>query len=181
MDRRTFVHRINARDRISFANEDWYAFARENGGDSLTPANLIGRHLFDFLCHEETKHLFDVLIQQVRRTGRTMVFPFRCDSPDYRRFMELTVNRHQQGEVEFCSRILWKERRVPMKLLASDVVRSDERLIMCGWCKRVALPEGRWAEVEVAVSEMGLFAKPKLPRIVQGICPRCSTTVSHWP
>ena len=180
-DHRVFVYRIDARDRLMSANEDWYAFARENGVYALAAADVIGQSLDNFLCDEETKHLFEILIQKVRRTLRTMVLPYRCDSPDCRRFMELTVVPQASAEVEFHSRIIRQEWREPVRLLAKETVRTDEKLVMCGWCKKIRMPDDRWIEVEAAVGELELFAAPRLPQISHGICPQCSAAISHWP
>ncbi|HTH46985.1 MAG TPA: hypothetical protein VMB21_05700 [Candidatus Limnocylindria bacterium] len=179
-DHRVFIYRIDAQDRVSFANGDWYAFARENGASELTASALIGRPLSDFLCHTETKHLLEILIQKVRRTQMTMVLPYRCDSPDCRRFMELTVLPLPQSEVEFRSRILREERREAVRLLGADTARTEASLTMCGWCKKIALPDGRWEEVEVAVAELDLFAAPSLPQIFHDICPQCGAAFSRW-
>lgn len=42
---------------------------------------------------------------------------------------------------------------------------------MCGWCKKVAIPE--WVEVEEGVKRMNWFEDAKLPSITHGICPAC--------
>ena len=41
-----FIHRIDAHDRIRFANEHWYEFARENGADGLHAGAVEGRPLW---------------------------------------------------------------------------------------------------------------------------------------
>jgi hypothetical protein len=179
-DGRVFIYRIDASDRVSFANEAWYEFARENGAASLNAAAVIGQPLGGFLSDEETRHLFEVLIQKVRRTRMTMVFPYRCDSPDRRRFLELTVVPFLPAEVEFRSRLVREERREPVSLLATETARTDEYLSMCGWCKKVHLPDDRWAEVEEAVRELDLFAKPYQPQITHTICPQCGAAFSRW-
>ncbi|MGQ9666509.1 MAG: PAS domain S-box protein [Anaerolineae bacterium] len=45
--------------------------------------------------------------------------------------------------------------------------------IMCSWCKRIQLSEGRWAEVEEAIRDLHLFDKYPVPQISHGICPEC--------
>lgn len=57
--------------------------------------------------------------------------------------------------------------------MTNEVERTDAMLIMCGWCKKVALPDDRWVEVEEAVKVLQLFDAPRLPRISHGICREC--------
>ena len=121
MDSREFIYRIDAQDRILFANDNWFAFARENGVTVLDPARVIGRVLGDFLCHSETKHLFETLLAKVRATGASVALTYRCDSPDRRRFMEFQIQAHPRREVEFRSRILRQEMRDRVRLLEQKV------------------------------------------------------------
>ncbi len=172
-DKREFIYRVDASDRIIFANAAWYDFARENGDTALQPERVIGGSLWDFICNTETRHLFEVLLKRVRATGQPVTLPYRCDSPDCRRFLELEITRPAPQEIEFCSRILREERREPVRLLEDSVERTDELLVMCGWCKKVALPDNRWAEVEEAVKALQLFDAPRLPRISHGMCQGC--------
>ena len=52
-----------------FANDEWYAFARENGARPLKPDSVIQRLLWDFIGNAETQHLFQILLKKIRRTG----------------------------------------------------------------------------------------------------------------
>ena len=44
---RTFAYRIDDHDRITFFNEDWLEFARENDGAHLTPSNVWSRPIWE--------------------------------------------------------------------------------------------------------------------------------------
>lgn len=178
-DKREFVYRIDAKTHITFANADWYDFARENGVAVLTPVTLIGKLLRDFICGAETKDLYDILLRKVRETGQPVTFPYRCDSPDRRRFMEMRITQLPDQAVEFRSRILREELRAPVRLMEDDVERTQGWLVMCGWCKKVALPDDRWVEVEEAIQVLQLFDAPRLPKISHGICTECSAAFTQ--
>jgi hypothetical protein len=174
-DKREFIYRVDAHDRIVFANAEWYDFAGENAAMPLKAPAVIGFLLWDFISHPETKELFHDLLKKVRETGRPVTFPYRCDSADCRRFMELQILRLPNQEIEFRSRILREERRAPVRLMEDKVERTEELLIMCSWCKKVAMPAQRWVEVETAVNELHLFDAARLPRISHGICQACAS------
>jgi hypothetical protein len=174
-DERVFQYVIDAKDRIVSANDDWFAFARENGAAHLDAETVRGRSLWDFLAGIETRELYKVLLRNVRERKPTITVPYRCDSPDMRRKMELIVSKRAGGGVEFNSRILQQEKRDPIQLLASHADRTDELIVMCSWCKKIRNLAGAWVEVEDAVNELCLFESAKLPRISHGMCDPCMT------
>ena len=58
---RTFAYRIDDHDRITFFNEDWLEFARENDGAHLTPSNVWSRPIWKFISDPETRHLYRLI------------------------------------------------------------------------------------------------------------------------
>lgn len=172
-DPREFVHRIDREGRIGFVNDAWLAFAAENGWHT-SAAELLGSELMAFIVDAETRLIYNMLINRVREAGREASFNYRCDSPDWRRFMEMRItNIRELDQVEFRSRVLRLERREPVDLIdPSCAARSREILTMCGWCKAVRV-EHAWIEVEQAVERLGILANQVLPRISHGICPDC--------
>jgi hypothetical protein len=175
-DNREFIYRVDPEDRIVFANEHWYDFADENGASRLGSDAVVGRSLDEFLCDPETRHLMGVLIGKVRETARPVSFRFRCDAPDRRRYMRSDIVPHDGQMVELRSRILRQEFREPVHLLEQSVKRGSRLIRMCGWCKRVALPDDHWVEVEEAIRALKLFEDPLLPEITHGMCAECSAS-----
>lgn len=175
----SFVHRIDGDGRISFVSDAWLAFAAENGY-STSRSEQLGRPLLSAIGGEENRHLYGLLIERVRTGTREIRFGYRCDSPDTRRWMQMQM-RHlpDTDEVEFESLLLRLESRpfVPLLDAPQEPSAVGEVLSMCSWCKAV-LTDQAWVEVEQAVSELGLFAKSRMPRISHGICPDCRTRLS---
>lgn len=173
---RTYVYRIDAGNRIIDVDADWVAFARENGQPQLTPAAVTGRPLLDFVADKETRHLYELLLQKVRRTRRPVSIPFRCDSPEIRRFMELRILPLRESEIEFTGVLLRQELRDRAVLLDESARRPESTLAICSWCKRVRVAE-QWLEVEDAVARLNLFDSERLPQLTHGICPDCQAMV----
>lgn len=174
-----FVHRIDSNGRISFVNEAWIAFAAKNGYQTTRSAQL-GRPLLSVIGGHENRHIYGLLIDRARATRKPITFGYRCDSPAERRWMQMRMRyRPDDGEVEFDSLMLKRERRAPVRLLEiqCDDSRSGDLLSMCSWCKTVRAGDS-WIEVEQAVTRLGLFAIDKIPRISHGICPGCRTRLS---
>jgi hypothetical protein len=164
-------YRVNDRDEIVFVNEAWGPFATANGDQRLATAEVLGRPLWEFISDPTTRHLYRDILARVRG-GVPVRFTFRCDSPACRRLLEMQVAGEPGGGAEFRTRVLSEVGREPQPLLEPDRPHSGEFVRMCGWCKKVDLG-GRWAEVEEAVSHLGLIDRLLLPQLTHGVCEDC--------
>jgi hypothetical protein len=159
---------VDAQDRLEAASPGWDRFATANGGEAALWERVRGRSLWDFVADRTTRGLYKDLLARARG-GRAVSFPFRCDSPDARRFLVMEMRPAGEGRVEFLVRARAVEPRPPVPLPQE---RPGGLLRACGWCRRVAGPGG-WLEVEDAVRELGLFEAKELPAATHGICARC--------
>ena len=172
-DNREFIHRINAEDRICFLNDAWLRFAEENDWRSGAE-RVLGTPIMSQIADPETRHIYRLLIDRAREGARTVRFPYRCDSPAMRRFMEMRVSSTEPGTVEFRSRVLRLEPREPIRLLEPGLQdRRGDSLQICSWCKSICAGSA-WIEVEDALQSLRILAAGALPQLSHGICPSCS-------
>lgn len=165
------AYRVNDHDQIVSVNPEWDEFATSNGGHQVTADRVLNRPLWDFITDPTTQDLYRQILHQIR-SGRTVRFSFRCDAPECRRLLEMTVERAADGTTEFRTRTLSEEKRPTPLLLKSEAKRSADLLRVCGWCKRVHA-DGAWVEVEEAVDRLHLFHQSRLPAMTHGICEPC--------
>lgn len=170
------LYRIDAGDRSVFVNDGWLEFAHANGTHSLERERVLDQPLWSFITGPETAHVYRMIFRAVRRSGAPAVIPFRCDSPDRRRYMSLRIAPWGRNGLEFEGRSLREELRSQVALFDTGASRGNDLLVVCSWCKRVRMDESadRWVDVEEAVRELGLFDEPRLPRLSHGICPSCA-------
>jgi hypothetical protein len=166
------VYWLDARDRLVRVNDAWDAFARENDAPELTGDRVMDQSIWGFIADEATRHLYVQLLPRVRR-GVTARFSLRCDSPTVRRSLQMVVSPADHGLVRFEAAVVASEPRPEQRLLRRDQPRGKGLLTVCGWCKRVSLPDG-WAEVEDAVARLAVFEIDRPPDITHGICPPCA-------
>lgn len=178
IDARTFVHRVDARGRISHVNAAWLDFGAENGWP-VTAADVVGRPLMDSIADAQLRYLYGLLMARLRAGHGPFRFPYRCDAPDCRRFMEMQMLYDQAArEIEFRSQILRIERR-PEQTLLDPLHATDARsLDLCSCCKRVSTRSG-WVELEDAVMRLRLFDSDRLPQAHHRVCPACADGISH--
>lgn len=151
----------------------WDRFARENGVQDLNAGAVVGRRLGDFIADPGTRGIYKGLVERVLAAGDRVRFAYRCDAPDRRRFMRMSMERVGPGLVRFRSRILREEPRPAQPILAPDIPRSADLVRMCGWCKKIELAGRGWLEVEDYVRDPEVWSEPPLPRVSHGMCPEC--------
>src|SRR3989304_7904896 len=149
-DKRVFIHTVGAEGNIAAVNDEWVEFASENGAPELGREAVVGRALWGFMEGREGRHISRLLLDKVSRSGKGLTIPYRCDSPELRRVMEMEIGPVENGTVEFRSRILKFEYRDPVMLLDSQAARTDEFLTICSWCRR-----GRVASIWIAAGGGG--------------------------
>lgn len=170
----TYRYRVDRAGTLVEVGPHWDDFARSNGGAHLLADNVTGRELRTFITDPTTLFVYDELYRCVRKHGPT-TFPFRCDAPGRRRFMEMTLRPADDGGVWMESREVRVEERPTLELLDSHLPlarRNGSPLHLCSWCKRARLDE-RWLELESYVRETGVMERAKLPLITHGMCPTC--------
>lgn len=175
-DRLSYV--IDRSDRIVSVNDAWASFAKYNAGTDLMPPAVLGSSLWAAIQDATTRELYRLLLRRVRDGTSDLAFRFRCDSPEYRRLLEMRIQCGPEERVAFSTTEVVVEKRSAVPLLDTTQSRSEAMLKVCSWCMLVRLPDERWVEVEQAVAELHLFSVARLPQISHGICPRCFEVMS---
>jgi hypothetical protein len=166
-------YELDAEDRILRVAGGWDAFARANDGQALTGTAVLGRSFWAYISGFEVQAILKQLFARVRASGRKWSFPFRCDAPGFRRFLIMELEPAAGGNLSITTRLVKEEEREPLPLLDPKSRRSRERLRMCSWCNRFAIPE--WVFAEEVVVGLDLFSEPTFPVITHGICPACES------
>jgi hypothetical protein len=176
-DHRSFIWIIDDADKIVHVNEAWLAFARENDAPELSAAMVLDQPLWRFIQGRETAYLYQQIFGRVRTGKSPIQFPFRCDSPDCRRFMEMKLSLLSGTAIQFSANLLRLEYRQPLDLLNASGARSEQFARICSWCKKINIPGRGWREVEEAIGPLDLFGNQAMPRMTHTICDSCSDFV----
>jgi hypothetical protein len=169
---KTCIYRIDSSDSIVEIDEDnWDDFAKENGAAALVRKNVLGKKLWDFIADPAVQHIYKLLHERIRHKIVATAFPFRCDSPNKRRFMQMNIRRCGAGSIEFRSAIVREELRPYARVLDSASSRSAEIITICSFCKKVRLLG--WVEVEEAFRVLNPFDSAPVPAISHGVCEAC--------
>lgn len=167
------IYRVDEKDRITFMNSAWFVFAERNGMQLRSTSQLLGTRLWKHVSDQTVRHFYAVFMAKVRKTGKPVTIPFRCDSPELARYMEMTISRHNKTELEFRTTLLRETARATGELPAAKPTKVAPLIMMCIWCKNVK--STRWLRPERAVHVLNLFESQEVPLISHITCPRCES------
>lgn len=173
------VWQIDEHDVIESVGGGWDAFAKDNEAAGLAGTGVVGRSLYEFIAGDELRRIHGHLLRSVRTHGTPLSLPFRCDSPDARRFMRLEMRLAGADAVEFRAVLLRAEKRPHLRLLDAGEPRSRSFVVSCSFCHRIRDRESdaSWLEIDAAVERMGLLLSSLPPRLVHGVCPACKARI----
>jgi len=172
-----FVYETDYNGRIVWVNEAWNRFAAENAAEHLQEERVLGRRLWDFISDPETQQIYHLLMKKVMDERMSLRFPFRCDAPSLRRYLDMEMTSPQQQVCRFRSVVVKLEARSEVSLWKPTAKRTDRFLRACSWCKKVDAGQESWQEVEDALRELELFNRSRLPQLTHTICPSCYTSM----
>ncbi|MEP7075666.1 MAG: hypothetical protein ABI878_07615 [Acidobacteriota bacterium] len=175
-ERGHIAYRINDEDVIVDVGGSWDEFASENDSPDIMAKNVLGRKIWDFISDETLRHLYSQIITKVRN-GTAMKFDFRCDAPDERRYLRMSIEPATGGSVQFETRQIQVTPRPPSVEFAAGTAGTGATVIACSWCNRIRTDEEEWVELEDAVERLQLFAVNPRPTLSHGICGVCKTNV----
>lgn len=164
-------YQIDRDDRIVRVDDSWSAFAVANGAPRLAGNGVIGTLLWDHISDQPTQAAYIEIVERIRLEGVSFSFPFRCDSPDVRRYMQMDVVSAGNGSVCFMSRVERVEAQAPLSW-PQGKLENVSAVAMCTTCRRVA-SHGQWRELDdVLAGDVPLAAMGDRP-FSHALCPDC--------
>lgn len=162
----SFTYEISARDRILAVN------GCDRGKDG-TSRNLLFRSLWDVLGNGNIADIYRLLVRQVRTERRTLRLHIRCDEPDTRRLLVLTMEPLAGGTIRFSSRPVEIEPQSPLEFFHRHQ-RVPAEVDICGGCGGVDV-SGEWLPADQALERLRLFSDDLDFRTRSCTCPACRT------
>ena len=163
-------YRIAAEDRIVSVNEAWLDFAAMNGAPHLTLATVLGRPVWQFVTGSTTLALYRQLFAELRDSRDEVVLPFRCDSPDTERQMELVCRPMAHSAIELEGRLVAQKLRTTAPPRSA---RPPGTLRACPSCKRFR-GRAEWLEARILIVRESLFTRNTSPALEEQLCEDCA-------
>lgn len=164
---------IDDTDRIARVNQVWDNFALSNdGGDALLASRVIGRNVYDFITGDETRMYLGALLQHARFLNHTVVRPYRCDSPDVRRFMEMRVIPDEGSLVRLDHVLIRAEPYLTPVVYRYERDPGGKAVLRCSVCSNLLVSD-RWFVPEDTRILCGIPPDQPLP-VRYTVCPSCA-------
>ena len=171
-------YRIDGNDTVIEVGRGWDDFARDNDAPGLVGSCPDGT-LWTHFDSDETRELWQLLVQRVRSQQVGTRVPLRCDAPHARRWFEMTVTPEADGRVHFRSVLVFEELRSQVELLdpRSERDAGASPVAVCSWCGRGQHDSG-WLDIEELMRVGRLLEQTSMPPIAHGICGACRDDMS---
>ena len=171
------IYCIDQNDHLVEINDHWDVFANENNCHSLGKNSVYGLPIWNFITGDETRHIHRVLLKRAKSKGAIKDLPFRCDSPEYRRFMELSITPKDNGFIEYRCKLIKTEVRDTPSIFVNENNSKTTFLKMCSWCNKFEVAKDNWVEIEEAVNCLELLSGEELPGISHAMCDACMSNL----
>lgn len=163
------VYQLDKKRRIIDVDGPWDRFALENDGAAACAERVIGQPLLHFVSGDDARMWIDTLLQLAALTSQPLERPYRCDSPELRRFMKMRVLPEDGGMLRVEHLLLEVQPRVrPVRFLPVPGNYPKLRL-RCSICGRVKCQD-RWQEAEHCCEE---GAGTPTIAVAYTVCPTC--------
>lgn len=166
------TYSIDADDRIMDWSADYSKFALMNDGLELIDAVIRGHRLWHFIADSDTRLIYRQMLNHVRN-GSPLSFDIRCDGPNARRHLNMSITGAEDGAVCFTANTVAAAEREYQPLLDRRFPRTEDELPFCSWCNKIYVNVSVWREVEDAVQELGLVDAARMPILDPVICEPC--------
>ncbi|MCA0186924.1 MAG: hypothetical protein LCH90_13140 [Proteobacteria bacterium] len=163
----TVLYRLDAQDCIVEVGGAWDQFAIENGGDLLIGDSVIGQPLYRYVQGDTTRIFVRSVIEGVRVLKQARTLPYRCDSAQERRYLEMSVIPEDSGHVTLEHRLLRMERFPAAQALNFAPASGAKLHVRCSMCNRIRHAD-EWREPD----RIPVDTQRPL-QIIHGVCPDC--------
>jgi hypothetical protein len=163
---------LDRTNRIVDVGGCWDNFALENDAANLLEPHILGREISEFVTGNTTRIFLFTMLDSSRVLDKPLTRPYRCDSPQYRRFMEMTLEPHPQGIVKLRHRLIRVEAvEYPIKFTIAPENAPKGLIKRCSMCNQINI-KGDWLEASEAARQ-GLLTQAEQCQVIYGVCENC--------
>lgn len=172
----TITYEIDKYDVIRAIEGSWQQFLDENDTPRLGADTVVGVSLWDFISSTDVQSLYRKALKHVRSSGRSLSFPFRCDSPGTIRQMRMEIVPGDEGSVRFTT--------TPVEIRPRDkdtwynyvAFGRSCRFFSCSVCNKVK-HQDVWLPLEDALAQACILDDDKPFSLYGALCPGCLQSI----
>jgi hypothetical protein len=169
-DRKT-SYWLDKEDKIVKVCSNWDHFALNNEGEDVLGYKISSKPIWNYISGDISKMWLRALIDLCRLTEKTIERPYRCDSPELRRYLKMKISIEEGNLLRFDHIVeRLEDREKPVYFEHATVAGVAFRCSICG---QVHL-KGKWYEPDdrsaLQCQEQGKFI------VAYTVCDNCRTS-----
>lgn len=163
------IYFIDDNLRIINVGGEWDEFAINNEGDDIVFSKIEGKSLLNYIKGDPTKMWIQTIIQLVKLKEEPIERPYRCDSPEIKRYMSMNISAESKYVLKFEHKILKVEPKTQTTLIKHFDNKSITNIYKrCSICGKI-LFSGKWKEPDADQSiNISKF------KVIYTVCGDCS-------
>lgn len=143
------VYWIDSKDRIMQVSASWDDFALQNEGAPCIAQKVCGSLLWDHISGDTSKMWMETLFKLVRLKKQPIERPYRCDSPNERRHMQMKIIPLEDRVLEVQHNLVRAEPR-PYSVHTRTIGAGRLPRTRCSICGRIQ-HNHHWLEPEALI------------------------------
>lgn len=173
----TVSYCLDSEDCIVSVGGEWDLFASTNDGDTCLARDVVGRSIWCFVRDPALAAVYERVFTAVRRRQEPLSFPYRCDSPELRRYLRMAVFPENSTGLRIESAV---ERTEPIDvpLAVKFAKRGATLLHRCSICLDLGLGGAEWLPLEEALEDGRLAAESRPLQAIYSVCPCCQEGIT---
>jgi hypothetical protein len=181
-DQNDLSYRLDNQDRIVEVGGDWDRVARENDGSEVLADRIIGTKLYAHVADQPSRMFVWTMLDSVRKLFRPSVKTYRCDCPDFKRHMEMTISPESAGGLLVQHRLIGLENqpvRMRFSALTAGQAKGRQLVLRCTMCVKLKVG-GIWLEPDATLMA-GLGQDDGVKQVAYSICDDCKDAARRPP
>jgi rubredoxin len=161
---------VDGQDRLLDLCGEWDQVASTSGASAaVLRAQALGQPLSRYITGDVTRMYMEALLQSCRLSGRERRLSYRCDTPAWRRTLEMHLQPLAQDLVRVDHRILSVQPAAARQFPRASPAAPARPFWRCSICLRVQDPDhGEWVDHPAPTAAPG----GAVPHYT--VCPRCA-------
>ncbi len=169
---------------IRRVDDHWdQAMDSQNWSDRASANRIVGKLLSEFICDDVTRMYVATMIESVRVIPHTSFRPYRCDTPDMKRFMQMIITPEENGWIRVSHQLLRTEplrkpvtftttpQISPLRQLKNNQTINFVRCSICNRLQRYGNWDHSWHEVDFFAIPGHASEEPL--KVLHSVCPDC--------
>ncbi len=162
------IYWLNQDECIAKVCSQWDQFAYENDGKVVVQSRVASRPIWDYISGDATKMWLRTLLNLCRVRNAPVERPYRCDSPEKKRYMTMTIFPEEGGKLRVEHRVKKEEERSKPVYIAPGT--GNKLCFRCSICGRIKKDE-QWYEPDDSTLNAG--NSDRTHQVAYTVCGQC--------